>query len=183
MQKRWDIEMVMPLSGTISLDDARRELNLTGPVDTNNIKVRTLFQARYGNPVIFSNGYARALAFNFADSTYLSSYASSVNSAKLMLTNFFTPGQLANGDSFIITGKILNSGWGYQSPYSWTWQKASTGGLLSKTATPRVNRKQFFMQPYYDTATQQLYIRGYYSGDSTNSPNGQVTISRIELVL
>jgi hypothetical protein len=177
--------MAMPSSGVISLDDARRELSLTGVVDTNNIKVRTLFQARYGNPVIFSNGYGRSLVFDFPDSAYLSPYGSNVTTPRLTLTNFFTPGQLANGDSFIITSKIIdtNTSWAYQTPYSWTWQKASTGGLLSQTATPRVNRKQFFMQPYYDTATQELYISGYYSGSSTDFPNGQVTITRIELLL
>jgi len=172
--------MALPSSGPISLGDARSELGQSGAIDMNDTNVRTLLQARYSNPVAMSGGYGESLYHDFADSTFISAYGSSVYSQPLTVYNYFSTGQLSAGSTFRVTGKILNTSWAYNSPYSWDITK---GTSVVTSSTPYANNKQFYMRAEYDGTTDVLRMYGYYSGSSTSFPDGQVTISKIEILL
>lgn len=172
--------MSLPPSGAISLADVRTELGQSGAINMNATNVRTLLQARYGGAVSLGDGYGESLYHNFSDSTFISAYGSGVYSQPLTVSNYFSTGQLAAGSTFRVTGKILNSSWIYNSPYSWDITK---GTSVTTSSTPYAFRKQFYMRAEYNGSTDVLRIYGYYSGDSTSFPNGQVTISKIEIIL
>jgi len=172
--------MALPSSGPISLGDVRTELGQSGSIDMNATNVRTLLQARYSNPVSMGNGYGEALYHDFDDSTFISPYGNGVYSQPLTISDYFSAGQLSSGSDFRVTGKILNTGWAYYTPYSWDMTK---GTGVTTDPTPFASSKQYYMRANYLETTDQVRIYGYYCCDSTSFPNGQVTISRIELIL
>jgi hypothetical protein len=126
--------------------------------------------------VVSALGGVKPSSYSFPDSQFQSAYGSGVYSQPLTVRDYFTEGQLPNGATFIVTGKILDTGWGYNSPYSWT---LTYGTDTTTGTTPYAYRKQFYMRAVFSSGIVQMY--GFYSGDSTSSPNGRVTISAIAL--
>lgn len=136
-------------------------------------------------PTIITRGAGSALAlissqptsYTFDDATYATGFDNPVQTVNINLYNFFTPSQLFTGRQFTMTGKSL-AGW--QSPTLIT--STFTFGTAGSATSPRTYRKMFFVQNVYD-GNQTIYVYGYYSGDSTSSPRGTVTLSALSLVI
>lgn len=116
-------------------------------------------------------------SYTFNTSEFLSPYGNGVYSQPLTLRDYFSTNILPNGSQFTVTGDIVNASWDYNSPYTWTLT-AGTDQITS--STPYANNKQFYMRAEYVSGVIRMY--GYYSGESTSYPNGQVTIINIALV-
>lgn len=126
--------------------------------------------------VMSALGSVKPSSYSFPDAQFQSSYGSGVYSQPLTVRDYFSPGQLPNGANFVVTGKILQSSWGYSSPYSWT---LTYGTDTTTNFTPRVSNKQFFMRAEFYSGVVRIY--GVYSGDDTSFPNARVTISAISI--
>ena len=75
---------------------------------------------------------------------------------------------------------VLNPGGSDITPtYSFT--KATSGVTAYQTGGTGGN-KNYYMITEYDAETQSVRVQGYYSGSSTNDPNGTVYIDRVALV-
>jgi len=116
-------------------------------------------------------------SYTFDPTLFQSPYGSGVYSQPLTLSNYFSTNVLPNGAQFTVTGQILETSWGYNSPYTWTLTRG-TDQITS--TTPYAFRKQFFMRAEYAGDVVRMY--GFYSGDSTSFPNGRVTIIAINIV-
>lgn len=118
-----------------------------------------------------------AKSYTFEPTLFQSPYGSGVYSQPLTLSNYFSTNVLPNGAQFTVTGQILETSWGYNSPFTWTLTR---GTNQVTSTTPYAFRKQFFMRAEY--AGDDIRMYGFYSGDSTSFPNGRVTIIAINIV-
>ena len=115
--------------------------------------------------------------YTFDPSLFLSPFGNGVYSQPLTVADYFSLNVLPNGSQFRVTGDIVNATWDFNSPYSWILTK---GTDVTTSSTPYANNKQFFMRAEYYSDVLRMY--GFYSGGSTSFPNGQVTITKIELL-
>jgi hypothetical protein len=175
--------MPLPSSGAISMESVRAELGFGTPIDMNNLSVRTLLQARYGGAVSLGNGYGRALSFSFGYNQFAGAFTTAPSSVSqtMNIRQFFSTGQLATGGRFRVTADLHPStAWRYSSPFTWD---LFVGSARTPTeSTPFVFRKQNYMRLYYGGG-DTLYAERFYSGDSTDSKQGGVSIIGIQLVL
>jgi hypothetical protein len=117
-------------------------------------------------------------AYQFPDLQFAGAVGNPANSLTLNLLDYFTAGQIPVGTLVAVTAKLLpGTGWIYNSPYTWNLT-IGTNGFTS--FTPYANRKQFFFR--LNLTGYNVYANGNYAGDSTESPQGKLTITTIALV-
>ena len=128
--------------------------------------------------VISSLGDSRKESYTFDDNLFAGAIGNPTDSLTLNLLDYFSAGQIPTGRVVAVTAKLLpTTGWIYNSPYTWNLT-IGTDGFTAYT--PYANRKQFFFR--VNLTGYNVYANGVYSGDSTGSPQGQLTISAIALV-
>jgi hypothetical protein len=115
-------------------------------------------------------------SFSFPDALYQSVFGNGVQTQNFNLYSFFWATQLYTGKQFTMVSKVTN---GFQSPY--TLSTTFTYGTAGNATAPTTGTKQFYARNYYDGANI-VYVYGFYSGNATSSPNGQVTLIGLSLV-
>jgi len=126
--------------------------------------------------VIAAVGAVKPSSYSFPIEQFTSPRGNGVYSQPLTIRDYFSVGQLPNGSTFTVTLQTYDTGWAYNSP--WSWQL--TAGTDTVTGTnPRGFRKMFFMRAEYISGVLRGF--GYYDGDSTSFPDGRVTIIGISI--
>ena len=128
--------------------------------------------------VISSLGDSRKTSYVFDDNLFAGPIGNPTDSLTVNLLDYFSAGQIPSGTVVAVTAKLLpTTGWIYNSPYTWNLTIGTDGFTVY---TPYANRKQFFFR--LNLTGYNVYANGVYSGDSTNSPQGQLTITTIAIL-
>lgn len=126
--------------------------------------------------IVASVGERKPTSYSFPLEQFTSARGNGVYSLPLTIRDYFSVGQLPNGQTFTVTLQTYDTGWAYNSPWSWT---LTAGTDTITEPNPRGFRKQFFMRAEYQSGVLRGY--GFYSGDSTSFPDGRVTIVGISI--
>lgn len=165
-------------SGPISMSDIMAELGLSGTTSLNDAKVRALLGARNVSQVSMSNGLNKSLRYYFDPSVYNSAYGFNVTSQPLYLSNYFSDGQLPVGYTFRVRFYV-SYGWctgNYVDGYFTKGYSANSG------SSNGCGTKNFITYGTYDGGNA-VWANGYYTGNSTNFPYGNVTMTELELLV
>jgi hypothetical protein len=166
-------------SGAISFNDINLKQGVASgtAISMNDSVTRAFGGARTsGTTISMSNMYNRALTL---DISVASAFGSGVSTATLTMNNgsYFESSQLPTGSTIKITS-LVTAAWvnpPYSVEYTFTMGTASTvqhGGTGGG--------KNYYIQTIFDGTNVHCY--GYYSGSSTNTPYGTVSLTRLSLV-
>jgi hypothetical protein len=166
-------------SGAISLNDINVLQGIPSGtfITMNDTLVRAFAGARTaGSAVNVSNLYGRAVTLDVSVS---SPFGNGVVTPTITIASagYFDASQVPTGSTIKITS-LVTAAW-VNPPYSVeytftmgtaaTYQHGGTGG-----------GKNYYIQTRFSGTS--VYCYGYYSGSSTNTPNGTVSITRLSLV-
>lgn len=171
----------LPSSGSISIGqiNAHEGYSSTQTTSMNDNLIRTFCGARANNSTI-SLGDARGNQVTVIGTLSRSNYASSVTMPSVSLGSYFDAGQYANGYPLYTTVNVdVPPTWwaSINNPRNMT---STLGRSNSRTGGGTGGKKNFYSTQTYSGTT--ISGGGYYSGKSTNNPNGQVTLQYISLV-
>ena len=169
-------------SGAISFNDINLKQGVASgtAISMNDSVTRAFGGARTsGTTISMSNMYNRAITL---DISVASAFGSGVSTATLTMNNgsYFESSQLPTGALIKITSDVTPypTSWvnpPYSVEHSFTMGTASTvqhGGTGGG--------KNYYIQTIFDGTNVHCY--GYYSGSSTNTPYGTVSLTRLSLV-
>lgn len=114
-----------------------------------------------------------------------SPFGSNVVSPWLDLSTAFGPGTWDNvpaGSTFYLSSRVV-AGWANTSFSDTTPTYSITKGVNFSALTGGTGGdKNYYMVTEYDAPNNRARVQGYYTGSSTNNPNGTVYIDRASLV-
>lgn len=128
-----------------------------------------------GSAVSMNDMYNHGIDYTL---TLVSPYGNGVVTPDLLLNSYFTTGQLPSGNPFYVTARVAAT-W---NPDDTNPTCTFTKGIAANYVYTRNDRKRYNLQVNYD-GVNTIYARGYYTGDSTNFPNGTVYLDRVRLLL
>lgn len=166
-------------SGAIALNDINVLQGIpSGTIITmNDTLVRAFAGARTaGSAVAMGNLYGRAVTF---DVNVVSPYGSGVVTPTITIASasYFDASQVPIGSTIQVTS-VVSAVWvnpPFSATYTFTMGTAATyqhGGTSGS--------KNYYIQTIFDGSS--VYCYGYYSGSSTGTPYGTVSITRLSLV-
>lgn len=169
----------LPASGAITFDNLNTYAGVTtgAQISLDDVIPRT-FAAKLasGTAIAMSDMYSKGIDFTLA---LESPYGNGVSTPNLLLSSYFSTAQLPIGNNFYVTALCTDTGWVPDNPNpTVTFNK----GTVAQFTYSKSFRKSYNMRIYYDGA-DTVYGYGFYSGDSTNFPNGKVTLTNVRLVL
>ena len=171
----------LPSSGAISVSQintqAGRSATATTSLGDNHMRA---FQGGRATNTTTSLGDARGRAVTFGAWVKRSGVSSSVSIPTFSLSTYFHPSQMASGYPLYITSEITDDWWGpLNDPRNITITNIGTNRNVTHGGTG--GRKNYYCETKYYNS-KSLYLRGYYSGKSTNNRNGRVNVSHLSLL-
>jgi hypothetical protein len=181
--------------GAISFDDIQDVFGGTNPISLNEyykggLYVKDLSYNNYYGPLsgsyvpnIPTSGAISTAHFQKASKAYtysqgttpvITGFASSV-SISFSITSYLPDFKRNTGDTFLVSCKLRSETNWIQLPYL---HVSFTVGTAKSTNTPQLHSKQYIMKIAYNGAST-ITLSGYYSGSSTNYPNGGVYLQGI----
>lgn len=169
-------------SGAISFNDINLKRGFASgtAISLNDSVPRAFGGARTsGTSISMSNMYNRAITF---DISVASVYGSGVSTATLTMNNgsYFESGQLPTGATIYITSNVTDYPTSWVNPPSTVTHTFTMGTALTTQHGGTGGGKNYYIQTRFDGSS--VYCYGYYSGSSTNTPYGVVTLTQLSLV-
>lgn len=171
----------LPSSGAISVSDinakAGRPSTATASLGDNHMRA---FQGGRVDNTPTSLGDARGRAVTFSKWVKRSGVGSSVNIPTFGLSAYFHPSQMHSSKPLYITSEITDDWWGPNNdPRNITISNIGTNRNVTHGGTG--GRKNYYCETKY-YSNKSLYLRGYYSGKSTNNRKGRVNVGHLSLL-
>ena len=172
----------LPSSGGISVSTinakAGRPSNATTSLGDNHMRA---FQGNRVANTPTSLGDARGRAVTFSKWVKRSDTIWNYTSIPTFgLNAYFHPSQMHSSKPLYITSEITDDWWGPNNdPRNITI--SNTGANRNVTHGGTGGRKNYYCETKY-YSNKSLYLRGYYSGKSTNNRKGRVNVGHLSLL-
>lgn len=171
----------LPSSGAISVSTinakAGRPSNATTSLGDNHMRA---FQGGRVANTPTSLGDARGRAVTFSKWVKRSGVGNGVTIPTFGLSAYFHPSQMHSSKPLYITSEIDQDWWGVvNDPRNITISNVDTNRSVTHGGTG--GRKNYYCETKY-YSNKSLYLRGYYSGKSTNNRNGRVSVGHLSLL-
>ena len=171
----------LPSSGAISVSQINTQAGkpATAATSLGDNHMRA-FQGGRATNTTTSLGDARGRAVTFGKWAKRSGVGNGVTIPTFGLSEYFHPSQMASGYPLYITSEITDDWWGpLNDPRNITITNIGTNRNVTHGGTG--GRKNYYCETkYYNN--KSLYLRGYYSGKSTNNRKGRVNVGHLSLL-
>ena len=171
----------LPESGSISVSQVNDKAGVavTGETSLGDNHMRAFQGGREANSTT-SLGDARGRAVTFSKWVKRSGVGNGVTIPTFALSQYFHPTQMHSSKPLYITSEITDDWWGpVNDPRNITISNVGANRNVTHGGTG--GRKNYYCETIY-YSNKSLYLRGYYSGKSTNNRNGRVNVGHLSLL-
>lgn len=168
----------LPASGAISFDMLNTYADLaSGSQIGLNGALPRLYAGKLtaDSAISISDVYSLGVVYTL---TLASPYGNGVYTPDLLLNSYFAAAQLPTGGQFFVDARCV-ANWTPDNP---TPTVSFIKGTAATFTYSKNFRKSYNMQVIYDGGNI-VKAYGYYSGQSTSSPNGTVYLDEVRLIL
>ena len=171
----------LPSSGAISVSQINTQAGkpATAATSLGDNHMRAFQGGRATNSTT-SLGNARGRAVTLGKYVKRAGVGNPSTLSTFSLSAYFHPSQMASGFPLYITSEITDDWWGpINDPRNITITNIGTNRSVTHGGTG--GRKNYYCETkYYNN--KSLYLRGYYSGKSTNNRKGRVNVGHLSLL-